>query len=455
MTDAVGANPALASLVLATASNDPAAGAAMPATPAAASRGGDGGAQPAAFGALLQGLNTAASGAPAAAGVAPATTAAFAAGTAAVADPAAAALVDNHLASSDPSTLAALPRQAGKDLLGGKATGDDSPASGRDLPLAEDAGLLAALLPADASAANPAAGLAAPAALAAQATQATQAPATTATAATSLAASSVDAAVSSLQPGSPASIEVTAAAADASASAAGATDTSTANALALAKISDPALQPLDPGLPDGMRARLEAALADMARSGPQLQDAGPGTGSPVAAPGIAGTGTSQGPAATGNPTDALSASLPNLRPTGDRDAWAQGLGERLLMMADRGLQSATLRLQPEHLGPMEIRISVQDDGSAQVLFSAHHGQTRDALEGAIPRLRELFAEQGLSLTQANVDAGRGQAFSQRGFGGEGSAGNLHGTRDEASVPAEEPATWRVLRAPERRLDVMV
>lgn len=464
MTDAVGANPALASLVLATASNDPAAGAAMPATPAAASRGGDGGAQPAAFGALLQGLNTAASGAPAAAGLAPATTAAFAAGTAAVADPAAAALVDNHLASSDPSTLAALPRQAGKDLLGGRATGDDSPASGRDLPLAEDAGLLAALLPADASAANPAAGLAAPAALAAQATQATQAPATTATAATSLAASSVDATVAGLQPGSPASIAVTAAAADASASAVGATDTSiddapgstsAANALALAKASDPALQPLDAGLPDGMRARLEAALADLVRSGPQLQDAGPGTGSPMAAPAIAGTGTSQGPAATGNPTDALSASLPNLRPTGDREAWAQGLGERLLMMADRGLQSATLRLQPEHLGPMEIRISVQDDGSAQVLFSAHHGQTRDALEGAIPRLRELFAEQGLSLTQANVDAGRGQAFSQRGFGGEGSAGNLHGTRDEASVPAEEPATWRVLRAPERRLDVMV
>lgn len=463
MTDAVGANPVLASLVLATASNDPAASAA---TPAAAGRGGDSSAQPAAFGALLQGLNAAASSTSATTDIAPASTVAVAADTAAVADPAAAALADNPLATDDPSTLAALPRQAGKDRLGGRATGDDSPASGSELPLAEGAGLLASLLPADASAANPAAGLAA---------LPTQAAAATASAATSPDASTVEAAASDPRPGSPAGSmasavaastatatatsvpapEATAVSLDATTADTPATTTA-ADAQALAQTSDTAMQAPDADLPDGMRARLEAALADLARSGPQPQDAGAGAGSLTAAPVVPGTGTGHGPAAAGSPADAFSASPPNLRPTGDREAWAQGLGERLLMMADRGLQSATLRLQPEHLGPMEIRISVQDDGSAQVLFSAHHGQTREALEAAIPRLRDLFAEQGLSLTQANVDSGRGHAFSQRGFGGgEGSTGSLHGAWDEAGLPAEEPRTWRVLRSPERRLDVMV
>ena len=451
MTDAVGANPVLASLMLATASSDPAA-AALPATPTTSSPGGDaGGVLPASFGALLQGLNSAASGTPATVGAAPATTAAIAAGSAAVADPAAAALVDNNLVPSDPSTLTTLSRQAGKDLRSGKAAGDDSPASGTDLPLPQDAGLLAALLPADANVVNPAAGLGAPAA---PATQATQVPASTAMAADSMLAPAIEATASSATPVAPASAAVTAAAtavasADASAMA---TPTSTVDASTENMSGTISAMPATENIENMSGTIKEVALADLVRSGSQLQDAG--TGSLMAAPVISGTGSSHGAAATSSPADAFSASLPNLRPTGDREAWAQGLGERLLMMADRGLQSATLRLQPEHLGPMEIRISVQDDGSAQVLFSAHHGQTRDALEAAIPRLRDLFAEQGLSLTQANVDAGRGHAFTQRGFAADGNAASPQATRDEASVPAEEPATWRVLRASERRLDVM-
>ena len=44
----------------------------------------------------------------------------------------------------------------------------------------------------------------------------------------------------------------------------------------------------------------------------------------------------------GSPFD----SLPALQPLSDSNAWSQGLGERLLLMADKGLQSATIKLQP-------------------------------------------------------------------------------------------------------------
>jgi flagellar hook-length control protein FliK len=39
---------------------------------------------------------------------------------------------------------------------------------------------------------------------------------------------------------------------------------------------------------------------------------------------------------------------------------------------------------------------------ASVQFGAAHVDTRNALENALPRLREMFASQGLSLTDANV-----------------------------------------------------
>lgn len=82
-------------------------------------------------------------------------------------------------------------------------------------------------------------------------------------------------------------------------------------------------------------------------------------------------------------------------------AWADELGTRMLLMSERGQHSASLRLSPEHLGPLEVRIAVRDD-QASVWFGSAQADTRAALEQALPRLRELFASQGLALSDAGV-----------------------------------------------------
>lgn len=82
-------------------------------------------------------------------------------------------------------------------------------------------------------------------------------------------------------------------------------------------------------------------------------------------------------------------------------AWSEELGNQINWMTDRGQQSASLRLSPEHLGPLEIQISIQDD-KASVWFGAAHADTRAAIEDALPRLREMLASQGLSLNDAGV-----------------------------------------------------
>jgi flagellar hook-length control protein FliK len=70
-------------------------------------------------------------------------------------------------------------------------------------------------------------------------------------------------------------------------------------------------------------------------------------------------------------------------------------------MANQGLESASLKLSPEHLGPLEIHISVRD-GDASVWFGATQPDTRAAIEQALPRLRQMFASQGLTLADAGV-----------------------------------------------------
>lgn len=93
-------------------------------------------------------------------------------------------------------------------------------------------------------------------------------------------------------------------------------------------------------------------------------------------------------------------SRPVQQPVGS-SAWADEIGSRLTLMAEQGRHTASLRLSPEHLGPLEIRIAVRDD-QASVWFGAAHADTRAAIETALPRLRELFASQGLSLADAGV-----------------------------------------------------
>jgi flagellar hook-length control protein FliK len=72
-------------------------------------------------------------------------------------------------------------------------------------------------------------------------------------------------------------------------------------------------------------------------------------------------------------------------------------------MAKEGVQQAELRMTPANLGPVEVRLQVQNE-QASVTFLAPHSATREALEQALPKLREQFSEAGLELGQAEVGA---------------------------------------------------
>jgi flagellar hook-length control protein FliK len=94
-------------------------------------------------------------------------------------------------------------------------------------------------------------------------------------------------------------------------------------------------------------------------------------------------------------------------------AWNDELGTQLTWMTQKGLETGSLRVSPEHMGPVEVQISVHN-GAASVWFGATHPDTRAALEQALPRLREMFANQGMTLTDSGVsrEPPRNQTRSQ-------------------------------------------
>jgi flagellar hook-length control protein FliK len=84
--------------------------------------------------------------------------------------------------------------------------------------------------------------------------------------------------------------------------------------------------------------------------------------------------------------------------------FADAFGERVTWMVREGLQAAELTLHPNELGPVRIELSLDGD-AASIGVVAAQAETRGAIEQALPRLREMLAQQGLQLGGTMVDAG--------------------------------------------------
>tara|TARA_R110002050_G_scaffold268113_1_gene409971 strand:- start:19876 stop:21270 length:1395 start_codon:yes stop_codon:yes gene_type:complete len=107
------------------------------------------------------------------------------------------------------------------------------------------------------------------------------------------------------------------------------------------------------------------------------------------------------PTVTGQPTL-------NLQPALHSEAWSRVLSSRVIWMAREGVQQASLKLNPANMGPVEVKLHMHNE-QANISFIAQHAATRDALEQALPRLRESFQENGMELAHADVSQ---EEFSQ-------------------------------------------
>jgi flagellar hook-length control protein FliK len=73
-----------------------------------------------------------------------------------------------------------------------------------------------------------------------------------------------------------------------------------------------------------------------------------------------------------------------------------------MWMLNTDLQQAQLQLNPKHLGRLEIKISMTSDQQINVSFLTHNTNAKDALDQALPRLREGFDQSGLNLNDVTV-----------------------------------------------------
>jgi flagellar hook-length control protein FliK len=130
------------------------------------------------------------------------------------------------------------------------------------------------------------------------------------------------------------------------------------------------------------------------------------------------------------------------------EAWEKQVGQKVVYMVGSEEQTASLTLNPPDLGPLQVVLSVTND-QASVSFSAKQEEVRQALENALPRLREMMSESGITLGNATVNAGmpdgrQAQEQAARNAGGFDGNGNGRGRGDKGNT-AEDTAARPVTR----------
>ncbi|MDX1589309.1 MAG: flagellar hook-length control protein FliK [Oleiphilaceae bacterium] len=116
----------------------------------------------------------------------------------------------------------------------------------------------------------------------------------------------------------------------------------------------------------------------------------------------------------------------------NQEEWNQKMAGKLSWLTTQGLQSAEILLNPPDMGPVEVRIQVQND-QASVTIQAQNATVRDLLEQNSGRLREMLDEQGLDLSQFDVsDQGSGDQRQSSPFADAATASGDKASGDKAS-----------------------
>jgi flagellar hook-length control protein FliK len=126
--------------------------------------------------------------------------------------------------------------------------------------------------------------------------------------------------------------------------------------------------------------------------------------------------------ATATATAAAPATPPVLQlpsPVGSH-AFAHDLGQQVAWFGGQGIKQARIRLHPEELGSLDVKVSVTH-GRVDVVFNAQHPAAVAAVQQSLPQLDHMLAQHGLSLGHAEVGQ-HDRGDRREHAGGAGTAG---------------------------------
>lgn len=102
----------------------------------------------------------------------------------------------------------------------------------------------------------------------------------------------------------------------------------------------------------------------------------------------------------------------HLSPQASATQWGDGIGEKLQWMINQKNNSAEIRIDPPHLGKLDIQISIRED-VASISITTHNSTTQELVEAASFRLKEFLQQAGYSQVDVDVSQQQEQQMAER------------------------------------------
>lgn len=127
-------------------------------------------------------------------------------------------------------------------------------------------------------------------------------------------------------------------------------------------------------------------------------------------------------------SESAKAAPPNIDTPLQNPNWGKSFGEGVVWMAKNDQQSAQININPPQLGPLQITLHLNGD-QASAVFASPHAEVRQAIQDAMPQLRDMLAASGINLGQADV----GSQGSTAGREFAAQQGNQNRSGDENAI----------------------
>jgi len=132
------------------------------------------------------------------------------------------------------------------------------------------------------------------------------------------------------------------------------------------------------------------------------------------------------------------ASLQNEALSVYRKDFAGAVKDKVMVMMNQKLQQIEIRLDPQELGNVNVKINLQNE-QAMVNFTVQNQQAKEALDQNLGRLKEMLAESGVDVGDANVEQQSKQSGEEQlgdgghSRGGDDSNEDLSGLSDTQTI----------------------
>lgn len=112
-----------------------------------------------------------------------------------------------------------------------------------------------------------------------------------------------------------------------------------------------------------------------------------------------------------------------------RKDFSVAVKDKVMVMINQQLKQLDIRLDPPELGSMQVRVNLQGEQAA-VSFVVQNPQAKDALEQHMQKLRDMLAESGVDVGEANIEQRDKQAQAQDEFGESSNQSANSGSEEE-------------------------